>query len=415
MYRFSWLVAGCLGISVVSAQAGLVRPVGENNPCDFKVTFQWEVTPPEVATVPPPGPPNWLAVIRTAEGSVTAGILHDNQICPGTNGAAAEAIALSVDNPVPVDGFRSRTAAAQVGHGKAVDIGILRTNVTRTNGAIASASVAVAGLHRGVDQVAVKPSFHNDLATPEDISIQPDYRLNDPRHTIVKLSPTNPPEKGGELKAKVQGHGDLDSSRLPNTIHTGRPGDLDDETGTTFFGTLASYDMLVSGSPMTDTTLAFLGLVDGEFSELDLAAAIELFIGFNEFFVPSLRPVADPSLPLYVGVDLTQWLGAEAVFSPLDIFNLTNGMSDALPGILVSTSPITLGLNGYETANPFSGQVFAAGRIDGRDVAVPEPATLVLVLIGLALGTPWGLGRVESLTHRGHSLIGVKSCLLRPA
>ena len=84
------------------------------------------------------------------------------------------------------------------------------------------------------------------------------------------------------------------------------------------------------------------------------------------------------------------WLGAQGSFSPLQEFDIVDGRSDLLPGIFVSTSPITVLNDGALQGTPFTGDVFAAGPIDGRSVAVSAPATLALTVIGLVGG---GLAR----------------------
>jgi hypothetical protein len=145
--------------------------------------------------------------------------------------------------------------------------------------------------------------------------------------------------------------------------------------------------VIASGSPPTETDLAFLGVRDGLPGELDLGAALEMLLGQNEFLAPYLRPVVgEDTLSLFVGIDLTQWVGLDGTFNPGDVFSLTDGFSDALPGVLVGTSPITLGPDGYQTDSPFTGDVMVTGTIDGG--VVPEPSTLVLfstAIAGLAL------------------------------
>ncbi len=76
---------------------------------------------------------------------------------------------------------------------------------------------------------------------------------------------------------------------------------------------------LPNGDPVTDTTLAFLGKVDGVPGELDLGAAMELFEGDNEFKVPLLTDTATGQ-NLFVAADLTQWLSFPSAFGDGDHF-----------------------------------------------------------------------------------------------
>jgi hypothetical protein len=157
-------------------------------------------------------------------------------------------------------------------------------------------------------------------------------------------------------------------------------------------GTLASYTVRASGSPTSETELAFLGSVDGlsgMFNELDLDAAALAFVGFDEYLVPMLH---NELQPLFVAVNLTQWLSNPTPFFGGENFDFVNGTSPDLPGILVSTTPITLDPDmGYVSAGAFTGEASVAGAIDGEVIGAPEPATFTLLGIGVVgcVGFGW--------------------------
>jgi hypothetical protein len=143
-------------------------------------------------------------------------------------------------------------------------------------------------------------------------------------------------------------------------------------------------DYLVSaaGSAATQTTLAFLGTVEDApgISELELASMTELLLGDGSFLVPMLRD-PDGLLPLFVFVDLLQWIEAGATFDPLQSFSLVEGISDLLPGFFVSTSPITLNADGSFQGAAFIGAAVAAAGIDGRALEVAEPSTISITAL----------------------------------
>jgi hypothetical protein len=135
---------------------------------------------------------------------------------------------------------------------------------------------------------------------------------------------------------------------------------------------LTSYKVVASGSGTTDTHLAFVGLVDGVLSELDLGVATAAFAG-GEFVVPMLR---HETLDLFVFVDLTQWTSVLPSFAIGDEFDFVGGVSAELPGFLASTTPIAFVAGvGPTTAAPLTAEVFVGAQIDGH---VPEPGTLAL-------------------------------------
>lgn len=149
------------------------------------------------------------------------------------------------------------------------------------------------------------------------------------------------------------------------------------------------YVVVASGSATTETTLAYLGTIEDDpaITELELAALTEMLAGPDGFVVPMLREL-NAAVDLFVFVNLLQWLAAEATFSPLQTYDIEGGANDLLPGFFVSTTPVSMNLDGSFNGTPFSGLAFAAAAIDGH--IVPAPPTLALVaaaVLGLVVAT----------------------------
>jgi hypothetical protein len=213
--------------------------------------------------------------------------------------------------------------------------------------------VEVTGIHEGLP-VAVVPSLLNTGPGPVTVQITPDYRAPG---RVVTVGPTR--------DAGVVGAG-------PN------PRKFDKLDPTRGLGVLSSVAIRFSGSPsFSDTEMAFLGLVDGVFSELDFDLGIDLFTGGSEFVLPGLE---NDATDLFIGVDLTQWLTNPTPFSAADVFSFIGGLDPLLPGFLVGTSPVTLGPLGLETASPFTGDAFVRTTLDGEVGSVPEPGSGLLAL-----------------------------------
>jgi hypothetical protein len=150
-------------------------------------------------------------------------------------------------------------------------------------------------------------------------------------------------------------------------------------------GRLADYRVQAFGSGTTQTTLAYIGQVNGTLDELDLGSASSLFANFDEFLAPMFS--RSNGGDLFVFVDLTQWLSAPSSFLPTpgEMFSIVSGTSSLLPGFLFSTSTIDfVPGTGLVTASPLNGEnVFARAFIDGQ--AVPEPSTLAFLSIGVLI------------------------------
>jgi hypothetical protein len=145
---------------------------------------------------------------------------------------------------------------------------------------------------------------------------------------------------------------------------------------------ISNYTISASGSPTTTTTLAFLGLVDGVMSELDMAAAGQLFLhDAVRWLVPFLR-ATDDTTDLFVGVDLTQFLAMPVPYQVGDVFSFTNGLSQSLPGIVVGTSPVFFDGAGFTSMDLYDGDAGVVAEIDGE--TTPEPTTPALFAIGAA-------------------------------
>jgi hypothetical protein len=262
--------------------------------------------------------------------------------------------------------------AFQVAHGLAtdpggahLDIGGFRAFVESTGqpagpGGVVG-SIEVLGMH-WTSRLSVKPSFTNVDNVPITVRVTPDYRSN------------------GQIIPGVPGD--------PIVLRPGEslPPDRREGFALRRDAELASYKVEYSGSPLSSTELAFLGLVDGTLSELNLDVGIAIF---GDILVPGLN---NATTDLFIAVDLTQWGLHPTSFGPGDVFSISAGLSDDLPGFLIGTSPVTLGPNGFETANPFTGTVFVGALIDGES-AVAGPGPVILLTSALLVMLRYGRRR----------------------
>lgn len=151
-------------------------------------------------------------------------------------------------------------------------------------------------------------------------------------------------------------------------------------------GRLADYRVTATGSGPTETTLAFVGEVDGVLSEIDIDAGLALFAPSGRFVAPMFTH-ADGVSPLFVAIDLVQWLSALSldVIEMPDLFgrfSITGGTHAALPGFMFSTAPIGFvsGVGWTTTGAAFNGDVVVRAIIDGE---TPEPGTVALLAAAL--------------------------------
>lgn len=364
------------------AYANLVEQNPSNQPCRLKDTYNWDpISPPEGPMNAPTGP--WTASVETHPPSsgilirVNAEIQHTlgTPACDDNHGSNPNPMKLEVyiDPPPPLANKASEGwALEQISHGTHRDVGILGamiSGVRLPNKGI----ISIDGLHED-SQLPVKPSFENLQNHAVNLTIIPDYR--DASGNITDGPPLTPPNNDPTIPPS----GSLPPGYPSPPIHTE-------------LGTLASLKYVWFGSNLSSTTVAFLGTVDGVVSEVDLDAGMQLL---GSFVLPALQ---SDTADLFIGVDLTRLLGHSTFFGPLTFnpfenFTFNAGVSDMLPGFLVGTSPITLGLNGFETASLYNGTAFVIAVIDGE---IPEPSTLPLMGVGFIFP---GVARLHKLLAR---------------
>ena len=95
--------------------------------------------------------------------------------------------------------------------------------------------------------------------------------------------------------------------------------------------------------------------------------------------------VIDDNDHLYAAVNLYPYMAGVGTgsFNLGDSFNIVDGVSSALPGMVFGTAPITLSdtsSDGFDNPDPFTGEGVAGGEHDGT--VVPEPAALALLGFG---------------------------------
>ena len=362
------LAAAALLLSAISsgARADFIDISVQNQPC--RVSGEWKWSFPSAEADITVGGPWFVSVQTTDTGGNTANvkvkIQHDpgNPAChdDGTHGPNALALQMERQLVRRAKGAAVVEVAAQVTHrdkdGPAHrDAGEFSAAVDalgfpRMPGE-PNAFISVSAQHLG-SPVPVTPSFKNFLDRPVKVRVTPDYRapLTNDIFPFGGAEYTIPP--GGSLppEAKLE-------AKSPSGA------------------ALASLKVEYAASPLSSTELAFLGTVDGAFTELDLDAGIALF---GDILAPGLN---NDAVPLFIGVDLTRWQSHPTAFEAGDIFTIDDGLSDLLPGFLVGTSPVTLGPDGYVTDHPFTGQVFVGAAIDGH--LAPAPGTLALLASGV--------------------------------
>lgn len=354
----------------------------DNTATTLGIVCGWDQTTP-AGTTGAQGAPNWNVVMTEPGTPRTLRLALQHLTNPhGETGAPTLTLNAGV---IP---FGSRAAGAgKVAHtgldasgNQIAHTDLYRYRVAPIPGPGTTATVAVIGKHlsessRLFQWSFLPPAAAGGLAVTES-------RANGTINTAVKTATI---ESGGvvttgvPLPAKLTGA----ETRASGTLG---PGATDYTVRYTI------------GDPFfSDTTLSFITGSAGSFQEEDLGLMTDFFVGDEGFFVPELfdaNSFAGLSMQdLFVAVDLTQWL---SFFDPFSVgsspISISNGTSSQLPGFLIATpmadgsSPITFDPNvGYTVADPsrlFSGNVVIRGVIDGH--VVPEPAILMLLIIGLA-------------------------------
>lgn len=267
----------------------------------------------------------------------------------------------------------SRTAAEgkQEAHGPNHWDVVGYTASTRGDG-LADVRIRMSGRHNPTG--VFKPSFHNYDTRRVNLTVIPSYTQDG--------STYERDDRDHAQQGEVRPSGDWEGTPLPPDADNPRPdGTPRPPTDYRIVASPKNNNLLGGPPPATSSTvLAFLGTVDDVPSELDLFGAADVFLGDQEFLAPNF---VHDTLDVYVAIDLTQWVNNPTAFQGGDTFNFVNGVSDALPGILVGTSPVTLGPTGaWMTADPYTGALEVDGAIDGR---TPEPATLVMLAAGVLL------------------------------
>jgi hypothetical protein len=260
-------------------------------------------------------------------------------------------------------------AAAQIEHdggqGKHSDIAKLTVDVKAAGTDNPSATLRLEMLHNP-NVPKLTPSYRNLAGGNVNVSFYPSYRRTDNGLPVNRPDLVTEPQQPPNNVAPVHPQKDF-----PGSIT------VKNEQGQDVEAKFSDYTVIVTGSPRSETTVAFLGFIDGLFTELDIGLAALLFAGADEFLLPEL--ISD-SHDLYIGVDLTQWLSFPIPFGAGDQFTFINGISDLLPGFFVATSLVgVLPGIGYAADQPFTGNATVRGAIDGQ---APEPATLALLGIG---------------------------------
>lgn len=138
-----------------------------------------------------------------------------------------------------------------------------------------------------------------------------------------------------------------------------------------------------SGSPVGTLELAAFIDVGGNVEKAGIAEWLieSRYLDGHELTVPDF---ASDIGNIFYGVDLSVWGPNGFMIDDLlfgQTFNISNGVSTQLPGITFSPDALTLGASGWDSTNLFTGIV----TLDSFHImfAAPEPASVLLVVIGL--------------------------------
>lgn len=361
-HRARMLMAVVLPVLLAgNAQANFAKVGGNEAACDFKTqyTFEFKNNPQLNDLI------IWDVILKGPfqAGKVNLDVTLRHFVgmpqCDNGHGANANGQTFSFVVAPPAAGKVSvASKAALISHGVHSDV--FRTTVTAVGPVAAnpaSGAITAAGEH--TKGAGLQASVENTgTTTLKNVTVTPSYF-----NPATGLTTDGPPIKRKDLKP-----GESDKVDLPNA------------------GKLVptDYKITASGSPTTVTTIAFLGTINGTPAELPLGDFAQLFEGNADFLLPMLR-ASDDLTDLFVGVDLTQWLGDPQAFTAGEAFSFVNGVSDALPGFMVGTSAISFDATSgsFVSADPYTGNGFVAATIDGS--VIPEPSSLALILGSLSI------------------------------
>ncbi|PWV64438.1 hypothetical protein [Plasticicumulans acidivorans] len=193
---------------------------------------------------------------------------------------------------------------------------------------------------------SVQHSF--ETTTPGKLSVSAGYE----DATSTSVLPQTPVTPGGTQKGLLPQNGELFPTDFTSTFE---------------------------GRHTTQTTMAFVAGDDLGLSKLELGTGMQLFPDIARVLMPVL---ASDGQDLFVSIDLFEWMNALPLVDIFDMFDFTDGRNDALPGILVSNTPIVFSaLNGFETDNPYSGTAQVINFMDLE--LLPEPSGWSLLVVGL--------------------------------
>ena len=362
------VLLGLMAVAPGARSAYLAAVGAAQAKCSFTASHPWNFPAAGADNSAALGGPNWTynfvspapAAGPTTIRDLTVNILHVDPapVCDIVHGAGP-VITLSLPNVqrAPI-GPAGRAVARKVEHGTHADYAV----ATVTTPAAGNLTIKVTGIHG--DGPPGGWSFTNVGTTNySSVKITPSYRNAD-----------------GSIREGVEINGNGGVIVGPGfTINGQLPRDASGNLPT-------NYTVRAFGSPMTLTTLAFLGLVDGisGVTELELGTLIDLFGG--SFLAPVLRET-DQAEDLFVFIDLTTYLGLGTTFTPLESFTFVDGTTDELPGLSVFTSQFVLNPDGTLGGDRFSGVLTADAMIDGTSIPAPASALLLATaVIGLTAG-----------------------------
>ena len=381
----------CLFILAVGsspAQANFIPLAGgSDTTCRYDKQFNWDW--------PPPVPPadnlatgiNWSVNLAGGANAIansrnlTTTIRHTPGVCHSGEGPGP----LFTFGPITATRPAGLTVrfdgeAQQQTHAGHIDVA--RAGVTTLGVGFPAgpeARVFVRAEHHGTPPIGFRliASFRHPGITPNPftVNVTPSYRR--PNGTIDTSAPAVGPTNGNPITP-----GQRDTFNLPRT----RGGNV-----------LSNFTITGTGSGSTATTLAFLGLVDGTFSEMDMDIATLLFVDTKEFVVPYFF---DSLIDLHVGIDLAEWFLDPPDYNFGDSVMFTNGINPNFHGVTIGTSEIYFDSNnGFVTDNPLTDNVLITAGIDGQ--VVPETPVIWLLSITFAIGL--FVKRYRLLVHRGLS------------